>query len=94
MNDQSSGIRCELLTSEEEAALAILREIVERLRKTNADVDVCSMEDDIRAAGGKRVHTAEADGPDTFVLGGARFTLRPSPTARGKIEVLFLLGRP
>jgi hypothetical protein len=93
MNDQTTGIRSNLLSSEEEAALARLRDIVERLRAKNAAVEVSSMVDDIRAAGGKRVHSPEVDGPDTFMLGGAHFSLRPSPTAKGKIEVLFLPGR-
>jgi len=94
MNKQSNGTRCDLLAPEEEWALASLREIVGRLRAREIAVDVPAMEDDIRAAGGRRVHSQEAEGPDTFVLGGACFSLRPSPTMRGRIEVRFLPTRP
>ena len=48
------------------------------------------MEEEIRAAGGSRVHSLHEDGPDTFVLSGARFSLRPSEAMPGKIEVNFL----
>jgi len=48
------------------------------------------MEEEIRAAGGSRVHSAENNGPDTFLMCGARFTLRASNSMPGKIELNFV----
>jgi hypothetical protein len=80
----------EMLSDEEERTLSRLRDIVARLRATRSAVEITSMEEEIRAAGGSRVHSLHEDGPDTFVLSGARFSLRPSEAMPGKIEVNFM----
>ncbi|HZZ19809.1 MAG TPA: hypothetical protein VFE25_10590 [Opitutaceae bacterium] len=89
--DENAGrTRNEMLSDEEECALSRLRDIVSRIRGSGIAVGVSSMEEGIRAAGGARVHSEEPDGPPTFVLKSARFTLRPSSANPGKIEVNFI----
>jgi hypothetical protein len=87
--EDRNSARHDLLSDEEERALSQLRDIIAGLRAFRPEVEVASMEQGIRAAGGKRVYSSERDGPDTFVLGGACFTLSPSLENPGKIEVVF-----
>jgi hypothetical protein len=80
----------EMLSDVEERTLSRLRDMVAMLRASGRAVEISSMEEEIRAAGGSRVHSAENNGPDTFLMCGARFTLRASNSMPGKIELNFV----
>ena len=83
---EEGGVMGEVLTREEEDALATVRAVVEGLRAHSADFEFKEVIEALEAAGATRAPVGRL-GDGVFSLGSARFELRPMPGDR--IEVRF-----
>jgi len=86
--------RSEVLSVNEEDALATLREIIRRVRSCGPEPGVEALGDEVVRLGGRRDPCAgDSPGP-VLRLGGARFSLRRARGGAVGIEVVFLPADP
>ncbi len=86
--------RSEVLSVNEEDALATLREIIRRVRSCGLEPGVEALGDEVVRLGGLRDTGAGDSSAPVLRLGGVRFSLRRARGGSVGIEVVFLTADP
>jgi hypothetical protein len=90
MGDHNHSHRTDILSTDEEGVLCVLREIVAALRERGEPLGLDSFEAAILAAGATHAEAPEGPGLRAYGLGGVRFTARGAEPGADGVEVCFL----
>ena len=89
---QSAG--SDVLSGEEEAALARIREIVAGIRDHESTVSIEAVKEALTAAGASKEEGLAGIESGVFILSGARFSVLPGRDGCGVVEVNFASEHP
>jgi hypothetical protein len=89
MGEKNYSQRTDILSTDEEGVLCVLREIVAELRERGVFLGLDSFESAILAAGATPAEVPEGTTLRAYGFGGVRFTVRSPEAATEGVEVCF-----
>jgi hypothetical protein len=92
MSNEGSLAPIEILSTDEEFALSMLRDVLDHVRSNGSVVATGLLEQAIADAGGHADCWVAGNYGRIFRVKGARFAIQPGANSQGTIEVIFIEG--